>query len=329
MFDEIQALASRPQVIQLHDIDRTVVRGDIQQYLVHSFRNIARQAKVSDWPSNAQVDLILDNADVLFIYAATVVRYIGHRQFDPQERLDHVLAQTSKSSQSAYRQLDGLYQGVLANAIMGAAIDIEDEPEMAQRLETMLGTVVLLLQRLPPSSIAGLLGWSVRKTEIVLARLTAVFIVHEDEPVRIFHPSFPDFLLDGTRCTDPRFQVDARTHHTILARCSLAVMNSLLHKDILNTGLDPLTNNDQIHDLDAHLQRFVPSHLQYAVCFWISHLLQGTLDGDLHSVLETFCHAHLLHWLECLSYLGKIDLALSDLAAATDYLQVGKLCSRQ
>jgi hypothetical protein len=325
MFDEIQASTSRPQVIQLHDIDRTVVRGDIQRYLVHSFHGIARQAKMTDWPNNAQVELILDNADVLFIYAATVVRYIGHRQFDPQERLDQVLTQSSKSPQSVYRQLDGLYQGVLSNAITGAAINVEDEPEMAQRLQTMLGTVVLLLQRLPPTSIASLLGWSVRKTEIALARLTAVFIVHEDEPVRIFHPSFPDFLLDSARCTDARLQVDARTHHTILARCCLAVMNSLLHKDVLHTGLDSVTNNDQIRDLDARLKQFMPSHLQYAVCFWMSHMLQGVPDDDLHSVLETFCHAHLLHWLECLSYLGKIDLALSDLTAVTEQLQVGML----
>jgi hypothetical protein len=325
MFDEIQASTSRPQVIQLHDIDRTVVRGDIQQYLTHSFHGIAWQAKITDWPNKAQVELILDNADVLFIYAATVVRYIGHRQFDPQERLDQVLSRTNESPQSAYRQLDGLYLGVLANAITGAAINVEDEPEVAQRLQTMLGTVVLLLQRLPPSSIASLLGWSLRKTEIVLARLTAVLIVHEDEPVRIFHPSFPDFLLDSARCTDPRFQVDARTHHTILARCCLVVMNSLLHKDVLHTGLNSVTNNDQIRDLDARLKLFMPSHLLYAVCFWMSHLLQGTPDVDLHNVLETFCHAHLLHWLECLSYLGKIDLALSDLAVVTEHLQVGML----
>jgi hypothetical protein len=150
----------------------------------------------------------LDKADVLFVYAATVIRYISHRRFDPRKRLEQVLARTGNSSRSAYRQLDVLYQGVLENAMAGAD-DGEDEPEILEQLRTMLATVVLLAQPLSPSSIASLLDWSLHETEITLAHLSAVLIVHGDEPVRIFHPSFPDFLLDKSRCTDPRLHFDS------------------------------------------------------------------------------------------------------------------------
>jgi hypothetical protein len=322
MFDEIQASTSKPEVVQLHDLDRAVVREDIHRYLIHSFHDIARRVKITDWPSKTQVNLLLDNADVLFIYAATVVRYIGHRQFDPRKRLEQVLMPPGNSTKSAYRQLDGLYQDVLANAITGAALEVEDEPEITRRLQAMLGTVVLVLQRLSPTSISGLLNWSVLEVELTLARLAAVFIIHGDEPVRIFHPSFADFLLDSKRCTDVRLQVNGRTHHTILARHCLSVMSTLLRKDILDTGLDPLLTNRELNDLDALVKRHIPSHLQYAACSWMNHLLESSLDEDLLKALEMFCRSHLFHWLECISYLGKTDLVVSKLPIVTKLLPV-------
>jgi hypothetical protein len=326
MFDEIQASTSRSEVVQLHDIDRVVVREDIHRYLVHSFNEIAHRVKAANWPSEVQVNALLDNADVLFIYAATVVRYIGHRQFDPRKRLEQVLMRTGKSAQSAYRQLDGLYESVLTNAISGAALDADDEPEIAERLQMMLGTVVLVLQRLSPSTIAGLLNWSAHETELALARLTAVFIIHEDEPVRIFHPSFPDFLLDSSRCTDPRLHVGAHTYHAILARQCLSAMNSLLHKDVLETGLNPLIRNWHLDGVNARIERFMPSHLQYAVCYWMNHVVESALDIEgLHQALETFCKTHLLHWLECLSYLQKLDVAVSGLPTVIGHLVVRQL----
>jgi hypothetical protein len=107
MFDEMKTSTSGSEVLQLHDMDRTIVRNDIRHYLEHSFRDLVVDFKVAaDWPSQDQVEVLLNNADVLFIYVATVIRYIRHRLYDPRKRLEQVLSRTSGSSKSAYRQLD-------------------------------------------------------------------------------------------------------------------------------------------------------------------------------------------------------------------------------
>jgi hypothetical protein len=197
-----------------------------------------------------------------------------------------------------------------------------DEPMFTERLRMVLGIVVLAMHPLSPSSIAGLLGWSVHETEATLAQLSAILIVHNDEPVRIFHPSFPDFLLDVSRCVDTRLHVDARRHHYVLAHRSLSVMNSTLHKDMLGTGLDPLITNKAIPNLNNLLSERLPSHVQYAVYFWIPHFTQSFMTDQLMDVLDIFCQTHLFHWLECLSYLDRLDSALSSLPDAIAHLDV-------
>jgi hypothetical protein len=323
MFDEIQASSSSgSKVLRLHDIDRTIVRNDIRQYLIHSLRILAVTFKADDWPTTGQLELLLDNADVLFIYAATVVRYIGHRLYDPRKRLEQILARAGGPSKSAYRHLDVLYQGVLANAIPVDDNEGADEPTFTERLRMMLGIVVLAMHPLSPSSIAGLLDWSVHETKVTLAQLSAVLIVHNDEPVRIFHPSFPDFLLDDSRCVDTRLHVEAPRCHSLFARRSLSVMNDMLHKDMLGTGLDPLVTNKAIPDLDNLLIERLPAYVQYAVCFWIPHFTKGSLTNELMDVLDIFCHAHLFHWLECLSYLKQLYSALFSLPDVISHLDV-------
>jgi hypothetical protein len=319
MFDKIQASASTSQVLRLHDIDQGVVRADIHRYLAHSFQALAERVEVTGWPSQSQITLLLDNSGVLFVYAATVVRYIGRRSYDPRKRLEQVLTRTDHSSQS---NLDSLYQDVLANAIAGSDHEPGDEPDIIRRLQTIIAAVVLVMQSLSPSAIAGLLDWSVHEVKMTLGQLSAVFIVEIDEPVRIFHKSFPDFVLDSSRCTDIRLHVDAHRYHSVLARYCILLLNKALHKDMLDTGLNPLIDNSVLRDLQDRLEQYVPRHLRYAVLFWMKHLMKSEVDNDLVMALDTFCQEHLLHWLECLSYLEEIETALSDLETIMNHAGV-------
>jgi hypothetical protein len=71
------------------------------------------------------------------------------------------------------------------------------------------------------------------------------------------------------------------------------------------------------------IERHLPLSLQYACCYWISHVLQS--DGEfvgLDKILH-FLHEHFLRWLEVLSLLGKLALAMSALRSF-EQLSVGK-----
>jgi WD40 repeat protein len=319
MFDKIQASASTSQVLRLHDIDQGVVRADIHRFLVHSFQALAERVEATGWPSQSQITLLLDNSGVLFVYAATVVRYIGRRSYDPRKRLEQVLTRADYSSQS---NLDSLYQDVLANAIAGSDHEPGDEPDIIRRLQTIIAAVILVMQSLSPSAIACLLDWSVHEVKMTLGQLSAVFIVDNDEPVRIFHKSFPDFVLDSSRCNDIRLHVNAHRYHSVLARYCILLLNKALHKDMLDTGLNPLIDNSVLRDLQDRLEQHVPRHLRYAVLFWMKHLMQSEVSDDLVLALDTFCQKHLLHWLECLSYMEEIETALSDLEMITNHADV-------
>jgi hypothetical protein len=99
-------------------------------------------------------------------------------------------------------------------------------------------------------------------------------------------------------------------------------MSNLLHKDILGTGLNSLDENVDMPDLDGFVAKEISTHLRYAVLFWIFHLVHSLVEDDLLKSLDTFCHNHLLHWLGCLSYLKKTDIALSSLVTVTEFLEV-------
>jgi WD40 repeat protein len=318
IFDDIRASALTSRVLQLHDIDHGVVRSDIRRFLVHSFKALKPRVEVADWPSQSQITSLLDRANVLFVYAATVVRYVESEWFDPRKRLEQVLSRTSTSSLT---KLDELYRLVLRNAIAGSDHEQGDEPNIISRLRMMLAAVILAKERLSPSTIAGLFEWTVYETKFTLGQLSAIFILDNDLPVRIFHESFPEFMRDSSRCVGG-LHLDDRHQHYVLARHSIMLMNKMLRKDILKTGLNPLIENSAIQDLQHRLQRHVPRHLRYAVLFWMWHLMQSEVDDDLVTALDTFCQEHLFHWLECLSYLEEIETALSDLEMITDHADV-------
>ncbi len=102
------------------------------------------------------------------------------------------------------------------------------------------------------------------------------------------------------------FWVDKRQRHEHLAKCCLQVLseNNVLREDLCGLKQPGRSRHDITQQtIDTHL----PTHVQYACKYWVFHWKETERlihDGDL---VTKFLHQNLLHWVEALSLLGRIN----------------------
>jgi hypothetical protein len=321
MFRELSATPQMVNTVKLHELDKAVVRDDITIYLNHSFnviRNTRLDLELAGWPSSDAVNVLVELSGLLFIYAATAVRFVVHRKYGPRERLDQLLGLTSNTTKSAYSQLDRLYRQILGDAVHDPD---GDEASLCRRLQAILAMIVLAQTPLKIEALSTLSGIGPDDCRIMVGHLASL-LADSGGGVRVFHPSFPDFAIDAARCMDSRLcVVPAVGHGSIALRC-LELMNKHLSYDICGIQ-DPALANDDIEDLDVILHENVSDALRYAACFWCNHLAAcGAPDSALMDALKEFCEKHLLHWVEILSLVRHVGLAEVALLRAIEWFQV-------
>jgi hypothetical protein len=84
-FREISAVH---QDLALHNISRPVIEHDISIFLKHKLKIIREERSLPpDWPNEQSIELLVQKADKLFIYAATVCLFIEDPNWSPEDRL--------------------------------------------------------------------------------------------------------------------------------------------------------------------------------------------------------------------------------------------------
>ena len=163
---------------------------------------------------------------------------------------------------------------------------------------------------------------SVRRTLHPLQSILVVPDVDQTSGViRIIHPSFPDFLVDGSKCTRTDILVDRKLQNTFLSERCLQIMNANLGRNPCNI-VSTWATNIEIEDLSSRLAASVPVHVQYACRHWSSHLCEGHITQDVIALISVFTREHLLHWLEVSSLMGEMDRAVDALENAQNALRV-------
>jgi NACHT domain len=297
------------QDLDLRDIPLAIVEHDISVYLRHELGRIRKERNLStDWPEDEIIRLLVKRSDRLFIYVATVCRFIGNRRWDPQKRLPMILHGTAGKSHTA--NLDEMYSQVLEHSVIECG-DGEEKDELCKRFRQIVGPIVVLFDVLSVSVLASLLSIPIEDIDLALDPLYSVLDIpkHQHLPIRLLHPSFRDFLLDKRRCRNDYFWIDQERIHINLAENCLRLLSITLKKDICNLKT-PGVLAYEVHgsSIDSHLPRYV----QYACCYWVDHLNYvnpirrneiGLHDnGKFHVFLEN----HFLHWLEALSLMKKV-----------------------
>jgi hypothetical protein len=306
----------------LHEIKPSVVASDIQLFLKDALAGVVGDSHPAGWLTEAKLNALVEKSNGLFIFAATVVKYIelGGRR-DAGEQLDIILS-TKAPDISPYGDLDVLYRRLVYNAL--AAEDGLDSG-LQKYFELVIGTIVFLFDPLSLLALEKLLTVGRHTMKQVLSRLSSVIIMpkKDEEPIRVWHPSFPEFLKDDSRSSNFFIEPSARNRHIVL-HC-LECMNNSLKEDICGVN-DPSKLNSEIVDLKLRVQARIPSELQYSCIHWVSHLLcLRSSDEASEQILESiqlFTFNHLLHWIEVLSLLQRLDVAIPALKQAREWCMV-------
>ena len=312
-------LAKVTDVFLLHEVEPSQIHNDISLFFRHSFSEIrSRRHALDGWPTKEQVDLLCERAGGLFVHAIATVRFVDQKNISPKKQLDRLIqsqgssAFEGKTKFKANATLDSLYTSILQQAFG------DDDPENDPRVRSVLGAVVLAANPLSPAAIAALLGFDSDEVLPILSSVHSLLILQEDveRPVRPFHRSFPDFIVDPTRCTNPRFRVSPADQHTEILFGCLETMNRRLERNICE--LPDWVTNAEIVDLNERAKEHIGQALEYACRSWHKHLV-GTIPAHIRSILHQFLERKFLFWLEVLSVLGAAR-------EAVDALEVTSKC---
>ncbi|KAG8718706.1 hypothetical protein FRC08_004613 [Ceratobasidium sp. 394] len=269
--------------------------GDIRVFVRDCLGGLTH---LDGWPQDA-IEQISVLSSGLFIWARTACKFILDG-FDQIERLEQILAGTQMAG------IDALYTTAIEASIRDTGGD------NMRHMIKCLGAIVATVSRTPLSAtnLAMLLRGHVSLNVLnrVVESLSSVLYVDQrlDNAIRIYHPSFMDFITTQSRST--HLCVDLRYQNTILAESCFRVMAGDLRFNICGLGTSHLLNSE-VPDLHARLQDTIRPHLKYSCLYWPSHIAEANL-ALLEQPLRSFLFGReLMYWLEVLSLLGKLGVA--------------------
>ena len=311
----LAALRPITEVFKLHDVERSSVDMDIKLFFTIHLTNIAKDRSHSDltedWPRSSDINILCEKAAGLFIYAATVVKFVASQHHQPLRRLALLISLPQNTVHEGGSGIDPLYMQVLTQAFCDADLD----QEVCHHLRSAVGAVLLVFNPLSMKSLSDLLSNFDMPSDIStsLRPLHSLLLVPDgiEEPIRIFHKSFPDFLTDPKRCKDKRFFVDPSVYHTELLLSCLNLMKKRLKKNICN--LDDFAILGKVEDLSTCRKVHIGDSLEYACHFWTRHLMETPTSGhgveEVLKAIEEFFTTHLLFWIEVLIIMGNLDIS--------------------
>jgi hypothetical protein len=297
----------------LHDIESAIVDHDISIFLKYELGSIGQEQNLgAGWPGELVISLLVQKASGLFIWAATACRFFREgRRFVPR-RLDMML-QGDKSVTAPGNHLNEIYLTVLEHSIHPNYTEQEKE-DLYKKLREILGSIVSLSSPLSADSLATLLHIPKQDVAQTLEDLHSILDIPEDQTclLRLHHPSFRDFLLHKDRCSDPKFWVDERQAHQILADDCIRLMSNSLKQNVCRQEAPGIL----VADVESsQIEQYLPPEVRYACLYWIQHLEKGGAQLYDNDQVYQFLQSHLLHWLEALSWTQKISEGILAIAS--------------
>jgi hypothetical protein len=181
---------SSDAVCRLYEVSTDAVEADIVTYLRDKLPNLRDEPQLID---------LAKKADGLFIYAATVFKYITPRlRMTKREQMDlmsKLFGSPLATSSTTTSMIDELYQQILREAFSNL-----ETTHLRTRL-SILHTFLCTEERVSPSIAADLISDAGMEelASIIVAELHAVLYADDEGRVLWYHASFPDFIFTQTR----------------------------------------------------------------------------------------------------------------------------------
>jgi NACHT domain len=199
---------------------------DIQTFLQSKFQDIkdrhpSRAHLPSPWPSDEEVERLVQKSSGQFIYASTVIKFIDSHRHWPPDRLDIIFGISPRGKTTPFAEMDSLYYHIFMSA--------------SDNIETALEIFAVLLflhhedLQVIPSFIEPFLSLREGEVFMVLSDLHSIISVpsldEQYSPLRLFHASLGDFLTDRSRCGDTFFLDSGVCHRNIVNKMVKQLMN--------------------------------------------------------------------------------------------------------
>ncbi|CAE6509176.1 unnamed protein product [Rhizoctonia solani] len=307
IYDKLIDSSSR-QVIHLHNIEKSLVQADIELYLTKELTSMS--------PSLSDIEELAQRSGALFIYAATLVRYIrsGKRLADPRKRLRSVLSMTPEATKT-HTQIDALYTAVLKSALS----DDEMEADEVEDIRTVLRTVLCAQEPIRVETIAALAGIDDLE-RVVYALHPLRSVIHQSEEtglVSTLHASFADFMFDIER--SGLYFCDIVEQSRLIAQTCFVMMKEQLRFNVCDLATSFLPD-EQVENLQERVKERISPTLAYVCRYWADHLGSGHRLSTLEEMLEEFLCDRLLFWMEVLGLRREMDAGLEAFLKARQWL---------
>ncbi|THU86877.1 WD40 repeat-like protein [Dendrothele bispora CBS 962.96] len=308
--DSQVANSGKVQNFYLHNVEKSLVQADIKKFL---------QNKLQD-ATDEQIQILVNSSGKLFIYAATIVKYVTGTDVYGQKHLNDVLKLAQDPHAMDYQGIDELYGEILEKAMFGQR---ESERQMTLKI---VHTVVSTATPVTCKIISQLVDCTVEVVNATMQGLQSIlYINNKDNKVYTFHASFPDYIFSAKRSKENH--CEQFVHQVLLEKACLSIMDKKLHFNMCNLPSSFLLDK-QVEGIEKTIAENVPGELEYCCFFWAYHLGKCTVDEAavdeaVISVLETFIAKKMIFWIEAMFLLDKLPSCL-DILEMVIKVQVGE-----
>jgi len=264
--------------------------------------------KLPKLASSPELAELVRQAEGLFIYAATAVKYLTpHRSITVREQtkmLQNLLSKSYKtaSASNATFLIDTLYRQIMFDTFS----KFNDE-FLTRRLQ-ILYTFLCTAERTSSSIVAALVAEGDDAVASAVAEDLHAVLYTQGDRVFWYHSSFPDFIFDPARSNFDNFafRCNEPAHHNLLGESCFRVMKSCLRFNMGDIKSSFLFDSNNTEALSEKVNNNISAVLRYSSHHWTHHLPepQSINTDDLRCCISEFLQIRVLFWIEAMNLLG-------------------------